>query len=138
MQSWLPSGCRNSPSASSHCHREVLQPLLRHPDRQKDLAAMGHAMPSIPAGQCARPPHPILLTAPAQTTFTGKTTYGPERNTCTWPSGGNPRSFTAGHLLLEVPQGLKVHRGQLKEYFNYRLSLGKTVHSVHRDPRGNT
>lgn len=42
----------------------------------------------------------------------------------------------ARHLSLEVPWALKVHTGELKEYFNYRLSLGKTVHSVHRDPQG--
>lgn len=58
MQSWLPSGHRNSPSDSSHCHREVLQPLLEHPDHQKGLAAMGHAVPSIMAGRAVCPSSP--------------------------------------------------------------------------------
>lgn len=73
MQSWLPSGHRNSPSASSRCHREVLQPLLGHPDHQKDWVAM------------SQPCH----------------AWHPCRAECPSPSSHPPDSPSSDHFLLE-------------------------------------
>lgn len=116
--------------------RGGLAALIQAPWPPERLGGYGQCHVQCPLRAVCPFPSFYSPDSPGTEDFIGKTTYGPRRPICVCPSAWNPRSSTSGHLPLEVPQGLNIHTGQLKECFNYSLSSGKTVHSVHRDPQG--